>query len=272
MFLKQYLILTTLIGFTSALGLSACGGEQVPSKYHWDQNPQALVASYGAAGGFVPAMMQFRESVYGSPFVRVMGDGTLYYGAPNKVSVRKLSAAEMQSLMAELRPDLFGDYKENYQAGQATDMPTTTIRINVEEWGDHQVGIYGLSQAGSASGQSALPTTLLEATKALLQAGSGGVAFKPAQIRMGAMQLDMTGYTQLDATKIKDWPVTGVDLNTAVIYGPPTTTGMVLSNQAQVDQVVTLLKGKEDVNFAENGVVFRQGSSFFWVAYVVMVP
>ena len=270
-FPRPYLVLATLIGFTSTLGLSACGGRQLPSEYHWDQSPQALVASYGTAGGMVPALMQFRESVYGSPFVRLMGDGTLYYGTPNKVFVRKLSSTEMQSLMATLRPDLFSDYKESYQAGMATDMPTTTIRVNVEEWGDHQVGIYGLSQAGSAEQSTALPASLLEATTALRQAGSGGVAFKPARIRLGALQLDLKHYTQISAGQVKDWPLAGLDLNKAEVYGPPSG-GLVLTDQSQVDKVVDLLKGTEDVAFADNSVVFRQGSSTFWVAFVVMVP
>ncbi len=212
MSLRPYLVLTTLIGIASTLGLSACGGRQVPSEYHWDQSPQALVASYGTAGGMVPALMQFRESVYGSPFVRLMGDGTLYYGTPNKVFVRKLSKVEIQDLMAKLRPDLFSDYKESYNAGMATDMPTTTIRINVEEWGDYQVGIYGLSQAGSAEQSAALPVSLLEATTALRQAGSraGDPWFWAEDEECGESEADGTHYAVVNPARRRQAPTSSM--------------------------------------------------------------
>ena len=128
-----------------------------------------------------------------------------------------------------------------------------------------------LFQVGSAEQPAALPASLLEATTALRQAGSGGVAFKLARIRLGALKIDLKHYTQIDVGVVKDWPLTGLDLNKADVYGPPSG-GLVLSEQSQVDKIVALLKGTEDVMFAANSVVYRQGSSYFWVAFVVMVP
>jgi len=116
-----------------------------------------------------------------------------------------------------------------------------------------------------------LPATLLDAAKALQAAAVGGATYTPGRLRLGAEKIDLAHFPQVDKAKVQDWPLTSVALGQASIYGPPEQ-GVVLTGAAQVNQVLALLKGKEEVFFAQTDVVFRQGSDYYWVAYIVMVP
>lgn len=252
------------------VGVVACGGERAaPETYDWDRSATALVAARGTAGGFVPTIINFLEAETGSAFVRLYGDGTLYYGEPQAVLTRKLDEAGMQSLFNAMRPDLFADYKEHYNAANATDMPTTDIRVAVKTWGSHQVGIYGLGQ-GSGEGQSALPSTLLAAAKALADARQGGTPHTPSKLRLGAEKIDLAQHPKIDAAKLVEWPVASIDLATANIYQASST---VVSDAADVATILQALPAVgENYWSPTQETVFTQGGETYQVVWAVALP
>lgn len=262
--------ITLVASVVLTVGLVACGGSRVaPETYDWDRSATALVAARGTAGGFVPTVISFLEAETGSAFVRLYGDGTLYYGEPQAVLTRKLDEAAMQSLFNALRPDLFADYKEHYDAANATDMPTTDIRVAVKTWGSHQVGVYGLGQ-GSGESQSALPSTLLAAAKALADTRQGGSAFTPSRLRLGAEKIDLAQHEKIDATKVPEWPVASIDLAKANIYQASAT---VVSDAADVATILQALPAVgENYWSPTQETVFTQGGETYQVVWAVALP
>jgi len=264
---RNHLSLSLLV-FIGWLG--GCGDRQVTTtEVDWDRQPTTVVAAKGTAGGYVPQMTSFIERDYGSPFVRLMGDGKLFYGGPTAVKLRQLDEAEVEDLLQQLHPDRFQGYEEHYNAGMATDLPTTTIAVDVKPWGTHKVDIYGLS--GGASDTSEVPDTLLAAAKALGDAAAGGSEHTPSRIRLGAEQIDLQQYTQIDAGAVQDWPVSGVDLSQASIYANGGE-GLKLAGPQQVAAVVALLQIEGENLWPDASVVFRQAGETYWVAYATLLP
>lgn len=246
---------------------AACGGErQVPETYDWDRSASALVASRGYAGGNVPQLVRFLGQETGAGFVRVYGDGTVYYGEPQQVFVRKLDEDAMQALFQGMRPELFGGYQQRYQAAMVTDAPTTDVSVAVKVYGSHEVGIYGL---GAVDGESknTVPTSLLDATQALAALKTSGQPFEPTKLRLGAEAIDPTRYPKLDASLIPAWPIAAIDLSTLSFYQNKR---RVIDDAGQVAAVLAAVPAVGDSVWAPSQqTVFSQGGQIYHVAWAV---
>jgi hypothetical protein len=251
------------------LALGACSSRSTPISYDWDRSPGTLVASYGLAGGNVGSVTRFGESAYGDPLIRLMGDGTLFYGTPRKVKQRKLTGQQIQALLAGMRPELFGDYKENYIYGMATDLPTATLSVNVKVFGKHSVGVYGL-EFSQKPGRDEVPEELLAAYTALKARRQGGVDVTPTALYLGAQQIDLTQYPQIDPGAVAAWPLPSVDLASTSIYRQPPN-AFKLSDPRQLAALLPLLAPGATPALVD-ALLFTQGGDTYQVARVVVLP
>jgi hypothetical protein len=266
--LIQGLPMTRLIGLSVAMvGLvAACGGRAAVT-YDWEKSPEALIAARGTAGGNVPQMTRFLENDYGSSFVRLMGDGTLYYGEPQQVKTRQLGDDEISALFTAMRPDLFPGYDELYQATMATDGPTTDVTVDVKTWGSHTVGIYAL---GAEDENGYVPQSLLDAAEALEAVAQGGTDLEPTALRLGALALVQQQIEEVDPAEVEDWPLAEVPLDQASIYGDD---AILISDPEQVATVLELVEPMELYPHGPaSGNVFRYAGAHYWVAWAVVLP
>ena len=261
-------LLSAILGLLSAMLLvSACGDQrQAPETYDWDRSATALVASRGYAGGNVPQMMRFLEREMGSGLVRVYGDGTLYYGEPQKLFERKLDEDAMQALFQGMRPDLFDGYEEEYQASLVTDAPTTDVQVAVKVYGSHEIGIYALGAVDDAS-KGSVPDSLLKAAEALAKLRVGGEVHEPTKLRLGANSIDLKHYPEFDAATIAPWPIDSIDLSKTSFYENKTLRIEDPATLAAVLKAVPAI-GQHEWRPTPTSV-FSQGGQFYHVVWAI---
>ncbi len=248
--------------------LGCGGGREVLPEFTWDSQPATLVASVGVKGGFVMSMTRFLQHDYGGSFMRLMGDGTLYFGEPNKVKKRTLTPAEIRALLRLVRPDLFADYKDRYDAAKATDMPYTWVTLNTPDHGKYKIGIYGFGFSSTDYGDT--PSSLVAAVKALNAVRAGGKALTPTKIRIATQEADLKNHSTLDKAKIQAWPVKSLDPANASLL----TTGdqgYAVTSKEVTAALLPLFK-MAPMGLMDDAVMVKHGAKHYQLNHAVVLP
>jgi len=251
------------------IGLVVGCGRPVPEDdpppiYDWDRSPSALVVGFGEGPGMCDQGVMFMTRFYGSSFVRLMGDGTLYTGDPVHVQRRQLDEEQMQGLLAAIRPDRLGDaFGEDFSAcHDVYDAGTDWLEVHVAG-SSGRASIYGRHLASDFCESDAIPAALHRAFDAVAaQRAVSGEPFAPDALYIGA--------SEIGAADPQDtpWPLPEVDLAQAPIsYGGEAAT---VDDPQQVAQLVEVLA--RDNIWSLPLPRFAQAGKAYDVVYAARLP
>lgn len=257
----------------ACLLFSSCdsGPRALVDAYGWKHSHEALVLGYHLTSGMSDlASSYFTCAPYGCSFMRLMGDGSLYYGDALHIYGRQLDEAGMRRLVSAIEPHGLVDLEGVGNPCGILDVPSTVVEFELETLGHVTVS--------DVCGESDRFNAVVELLRAQRR---GGVPVKPAGLWVGSALIDPDGFDDLNAAR--PWPLANVNLLLASRVKEPTRypyfdwqKAVHVQDHDAIRQVLPLLGTSEDYGdrgYPQRGdQLFVQDGSYFAVVHALELP
>ncbi|MDQ1346702.1 MAG: hypothetical protein QG573_71 [Acidobacteriota bacterium] len=249
----------------------ACDGRSLAPELPAVGSSELALSRRMLPGGPPQPVGSFPATVYGASFVRVMKDGTIYYGKPTAVFTRHLDPDALNELLAAWAPESLGVLASSYDLNSrwcaeqgispcgVVGNPTTEV-YRLEGVAMREVMVMNGTVDELAAWDGLVPAKLLAAARTLEGIASGGERWRASAF---LLQAEVDTF----ASSARDWPVRSLSL-AAIASATPTLAETLTVDAAPIVAELHELFSNEEVPFA----TFREAGKTYMVGLCPILP